>query len=81
MEDNEMTSEVSGMNQKLKYRDILYNDQQLGPFPMHLLKQVERPTNKIVGPIERRDPRESVFGKNASGAHGKEMQKEFSRMI
>lgn len=68
------------VNDKIKYRDILYNDDQLGPFPMHLLKRVERPTNKMPGPIERRDPRESAFGQLIRGDHGEMLQKEFMRM-
>jgi NAD-dependent dihydropyrimidine dehydrogenase PreA subunit len=65
---------------RLKYRDILYNDAQLGPFPTHLLKRVAQPTNRIVGPIERRDPRESVFGRSARGDYGEEIKKEIMRM-
>ncbi len=68
------------VNQKLKYRDILYNDEQLGPFPTHLLKRVDMPTNKIIGPIEKRDPRENVFGRSARGDYGKKIQEEFFRM-
>jgi len=67
-------------NERLKYRDVLYNDDQLGPFPTHLLKYVRKPTNKIVGPIERRDPRENVFGRSARGDYGKKIQQEFKRM-
>ena len=65
---------------KLRFRDILYNNEQLGPFPTHLLQYVDKPTNRIVGPIERRDPRESVFGKSARGDYGEKIQKEFLRM-
>jgi ferredoxin len=67
-------------NKKIKYRDILYNNEPLGPFPTHLLKRVDRPTNRIVGPVERRDPRESVFGRSARGDYGEEIQREFIRM-
>jgi reductive dehalogenase len=65
------------MNNKMKNRDILYNDQQLGPFPTQLLKRVEKPTNGIVGPIERRDPRESVVGRRMSS----DSRDEILRMV
>ncbi|MCC6474076.1 MAG: 4Fe-4S dicluster domain-containing protein [Burkholderiales bacterium] len=66
--------------QRLKYRDILYGDDQLGPFPTQLLKRVPRPTSEVVGPIERRDPRESVFARSARGDFGEEIQRQFRRM-
>jgi len=66
--------------EQLKYRDILYNDDPIGPWPMHLLKRVDKPTNEIVGPIERRDERESPFGKSIHGEYGEEIQREFFRM-
>ena len=65
---------------RLKYRDILYNDDQLGPFPTHLLKRSDRPTNRIIGPIERRDPRENVFGRSRRGDYGDEIKRESLRM-
>ena len=37
------------MNYKLKNSDILYNNEQLGPYPDHLLKRVNTPTNAIPG--------------------------------
>jgi ferredoxin len=61
-------------------RDVLYNDDQLGPFPTQLLKYVDKPTNRIVGPIERRDPRENAFARAWRGDLGKEIQKEGTRM-
>jgi NAD-dependent dihydropyrimidine dehydrogenase PreA subunit len=66
--------------ERLKYRDILYNDDPIGPWPTHLLKRVDKPTNKIVGPIKRRDERESAFGKSLFGEYGEEIQREFMRM-
>jgi len=72
--------EEGNTKERIKYRDILYNNDQLGPFPTHLLKYVDRPTNRIVGPIERRDPRESIFSRSARGDLGKEIQEEFMRM-
>jgi len=66
---------------RLPNRNILYNDEQLGPFPTHLLKHVERPTNRIVGPIERRDHRDTAFTKAFRGDYGEEIQREIRRMI
>lgn len=59
---------------------MLYNDDQLGPFPTQLLKHVDKPTNKIVGRIERRDPRENVFSRALRGDFGKKIQEEYKRM-
>lgn len=59
----------------MDYRDILYNNDQLGPFPMHLLKHVSKPTNTIVGPIVRRDHRE-VFFRAIRGDFGRKMQEQ-----
>lgn len=42
------------MNYKLEGRDILYNNEQLGPYPDHLLKRVDTPTNDIPDSPSRR---------------------------
>ena len=65
---------------RLKYHDILYNDEQLGPYPDHLLKRVPAPTNQIPGPVQRRSERDSVFGKSLLGEFGEETQREFKRL-
>jgi epoxyqueuosine reductase len=65
---------------KLKYRDILYGNAQLGPYPDHLLKRVDRPTNWIPGPVERRDERDTPFRRAWSGEFGEELQRE-SRLM
>lgn len=50
------------MDYKLDGRDILYNDDQLGPYPDHLLKRVDVPTNAIPGKEPRRKgQRENAF--------------------
>jgi hypothetical protein len=59
----------------MNYQDILYNNDQLGPFPTHLLKHVSQPTNMIIGPIDRKDSRE-IFFKAVRGDFGRKMQKE-----
>ncbi len=66
--------------ERLKYHDILYDDRQIGPWPTDKLKRVDKPTNEIVGPIERRDERESPFGKSLFGEYGEEIEREFKRM-
>ena len=66
--------------QQLKYHDILYNDDPIGPYPTHLLRRVDRPTNRIPGPVARVDARDSVFAKSLQGEFGEELQREFRRM-
>ncbi len=44
------------MNYRLKMRDILYNDDQLGPYPDQLLPRVDKITTEIVGKVERSSP-------------------------
>ena len=65
---------------RLKFRDILYNNDQLGPFPTQLLKRVDNPTNTIVGPVARRDQRAHVFARSAKGEFGAEIQQGIMRM-
>jgi len=65
---------------KLKYHDILYNSAPVGPYPVHLLKRVDKPTNDIPGPVARRDQRESPFAKSRLGEYGEEIQREIFRM-
>ena len=64
----------------LRFHDILYNDEQLGPYPDHLLKRVPEPTNRIPGPIERRSERHNVYGESLMGDYGEDMQREFKRL-
>ncbi len=47
------------MYYRLKNRDILYNDAQLGPYPDHLLKRVDKPTN-MVGGSKRKSQSDTV---------------------
>ena len=75
-----MTTETP-FGERLQFRDILYNNEQLGPFPTHLLKHVDKPTNRIVGPIERRDHRQTAFTKAFRGDYGEKIQHEIRRMI
>ena len=46
------------MPKKSGYGRILTGGEQLGPFPMERLKQVEQPTTRITDNIKRFDERE-----------------------
>lgn len=66
--------------ERLEYHDILYNDDPIGPYPTQLLKRVERPTNRIPGPIRRVDQRDTVFARSFLGEYGDEIKREFLRL-
>ena len=66
--------------ERLKYHDILYNDDQLGPYPEHLLKRVGKPTNDMPGPIPRRDERDKIPHHMAMGEFGEELQNGIRRL-
>jgi NAD-dependent dihydropyrimidine dehydrogenase PreA subunit len=66
--------------EKLKYHDILYNDEQLGPYPDHLLKRVDKPTNRIPGSVDRVSKRDSPFAKSERGEFGREIQEGIRKM-
>ena len=68
------------MDYRLKYRDILYNDEQLGPYPDHKLKRVDKPTSRIFGEIKRRDERENALALTHRGDYGPEVQRAAPRM-
>jgi epoxyqueuosine reductase len=65
---------------QLEYHDILYKDEQLGPYPDHLLRRVERPTNNIPGPIHRVSERDHPFAKALFGDYGEKLQQRFQKM-
>lgn len=64
----------------LEHHDVLYNDAPIGPYPTHLLRRVEQPTNAIPGPIRRVDQRASVFVQSLLGDLGEDLAREFCRM-
>jgi len=68
------------MDYRLKFRDILYNDEQLGSYPDHKLVRVDRPTNRIFGQIKRRDPREHALALTRRGDYGLGVQRKAPRM-
>lgn len=59
------------VNKKLKFRDVLYDNSQLGPYPDHLLKRVGKPTTLAEGPTERRDAAHHALANNFNGTNGK----------
>lgn len=68
------------MGNEIKYRDILYNDKQLGRYPLDKLKRVESPTTKYVGTIERRDPREHALAVPFRGDYGEKVMERAPHM-
>jgi len=65
---------------RIKYRDVLYNNEQLGPYPENVLKRVSQPTNPIPGPIQRVSQLDSPFMRFRDGEFGPKVQEGFSRM-
>lgn len=64
-------------SKELQNCDILYNHEQLGPYPDHLLKRVDEPTAKITAEMHRRDPREHALNLARRGDYGEKV-KEFA---
>ncbi|MDW7740581.1 MAG: reductive dehalogenase domain-containing protein [Bacillota bacterium] len=69
------------MNYKLINHDILYNDEPLGLYPMHLFKKVDRPTNNIPGPVKKRSQLESASSLAKQGVYGEKIKKESVHVI
>ena len=46
-----------------QYREILFNDAQLGPYPLEKLLRVEKPTTEYVSEIKPRFENESAMAK------------------
>lgn len=64
------------MANDIKFRDILYDDRQIGPYPSDKLKRVDGPTiNVHVGPHVRPDARDSAMGRAMRGEFGERVQK------
>ena len=57
------------------YSEILAGKRQLGPYPMEMLKRVDKPTTKITDSIKRSDEREHGFGQAYLGKLGPLPQK------
>lgn len=56
-----------------KYRDILKNDMQLGPYPMEKLKRVGKPTTKYVNEIKSRSISDSAMAKVLATEQGQKL--------
>jgi ferredoxin len=69
------------VNYRLENRDILYNDAQLGPYPDHLLKRVDKLTTEVPGPVKNRSQLESAGSRAARGEFGKVVARERARVI
>ncbi len=58
-----------------KRRGILLDNRQLGPFPMHRLKRVDRPTNVVTDEIQQVDGREAALEKAQRGDYGEAVKR------
>jgi len=62
-----------------KHKNILYRQDQLGPFPMERLKHVDKPTNTITDAVHRIDMRNNAYGLAARGEYGPVVQEAVSK--
>jgi len=62
-------------------RNILQDNQPLGPFPMESFKRVEKPTNLITQDVQRIDLRDTAYGLAARGEYGPVVQKGVQRSL
>ncbi len=69
------------MNYKLPNRDILYNDQQLGPYPDHLLKRVDKLTVDVPGPVQSFKHGDAASARVLRGEFGEQAQKGQQRLV
>lgn len=70
--------EKHAMDRLIDYdrRQVLLNEDQLGPYPLEKLPRVDKPTNDYVGPIARRNEREQALVKSMSGDYGETVAKK-----
>jgi len=61
--------------------NILTDDRQLGPLPMHRIKRVDKPTTLITDEWQSFDAREGGFGKAERGEYGSAVQRELPRFV
>jgi reductive dehalogenase len=62
-------------------KGILHNQEPLGPFPMHRIKRVDKPTNIITDAVQRIDLRETAYGLAARGEYGAVVQKGVQKSL
>ncbi|MCL1834835.1 MAG: hypothetical protein FWG48_01630 [Oscillospiraceae bacterium] len=60
---------------------ILKDDRQLGPYPDHLLKRVDKPTVAMPGPIERRMRADNAAVRIRNGLYGPEIAEKAAGFI
>jgi len=60
---------------------VLFEDGQLGPFPMHRFKRIDKPTTLIADNIQRIDSREIAWAKATRGDYGPAVQREISHFF
>lgn len=63
------------MANDIQFRDILYDDRQIGPYPTDKLKRVDKPTIEIVGEVKRSNPRDAAFERAMRGELGPELER------
>ncbi|MGI6730687.1 MAG: 4Fe-4S dicluster domain-containing protein [Anaerovoracaceae bacterium] len=68
------------MANEIKYRDILYNNEQIGKYPLDKLKRVDKITTRYVGDVERRDPREHALAVPFRGDYGEKVKELAPKM-
>ena len=61
----------------MQYRGILFDDSPIGPYPLHKLKRVDKPTNRYVGETAQRSMEESAFARAGNGEYGPVAQKNW----
>ena len=59
----------------IKFRDILYDNRQIGPYPTDKLHHVDRPTVKILGEVKRSNPLDAAFERALRGELGPELER------
>jgi reductive dehalogenase len=69
------------MDVKNSKQNIFYEDNQLGPYPMHRLKRVDKPTTLITNEWHGFDAREGPYGKGERGEYGPAVQRELPRFV
>jgi ferredoxin len=65
-----MKKQSGGSNMDYRYRDILLNDGQLGPYPLEKLKRVDAPTTRHSADTKRRSIADHAFGRALRGEYG-----------
>ena len=68
----------------MKYLDkygFLRETKRQGPFPMEILKHVEKPTNTITESVQRIDMRNTAYGLAARGEYGSVVQKGVQKSL